>query len=90
MVAALVAVVVGLLLVVGIPEGVAGARADHAAQVRAARVTVNIGKYPNTFVNSSLSVYLTPSFLRRMAQIAMAHHLSLSPPVMPRRTGRWG
>jgi hypothetical protein len=75
--ATFVTTLVCLLVAVGLPEGLAGARADHAAQLQAARVTVNIEKYPNSFVNISLSEFLSAQFLRRMDQVAMTHHLSL-------------
>jgi hypothetical protein len=75
--AAFVALAMSMVVWIGVPEGLAGASADHAAQVRAARVTVNIRKYPNAFVNIALSEYLSAAFLRHMAQIAMADHLSL-------------
>lgn len=62
---------------VGAPEGLAGARNDHANQVLVARVDVNINRYPGTFVQSITGVFYQIGFIREMAEVAQVHHLSL-------------
>ena len=76
--AVIVVAAVCLQIGIGIPEGLAGARSDHAAQVQAARVVVNINRYPNVFVSASMEdAYLPADFVRRMADVARMHRLSL-------------
>ena len=74
---AVVVAIVCLQIGIGVPEGLAGARVDHTNQVLAARVLVNIDKYPDNFVRGSLAPFYQPAFIRRMAQIAKVHRLSL-------------
>jgi hypothetical protein len=72
-----VVTIVCLQIGIGIQTGLAGARASHAGQVWGARVTVNINRYPDTFVAGTLGEFQSANFIRQMAQTAKVHHLSL-------------
>ena len=73
-----VAAVVCLQIGIGLPQGLAGARTNHAYQVRAARVVVNLNDYPVTFASASLATALwSPAFVEQMAHEAKLHRLSL-------------
>ncbi len=75
---ALVVIAIGGLQVgLGGEMGLAGARVDNAEQIQGARVLVNIDKYPDPFVVSSLGLFQSAKFIRQMAHIAQVHHLSL-------------
>ncbi len=75
--AVIVVSIVCLQTAVGLPQGLAGARTDHANQVLASRVLVNIGRYPDAFVGQALGPYYRVTYIRRMVHIAAVHRLSL-------------
>jgi hypothetical protein len=66
-----------LQIVVGIPEGLAGARTDHANQILSGRVDVNVDGYPASYVRSIIAVFYPIGFIRQMAEVAQEHHLSV-------------
>ncbi len=73
------AVVVGLQVVLGVVNGLSGARSWHQDQLLAANLTANINKIPGSVVSSAF-IPGFPSdmaYTRRMVSIASAHHLSL-------------
>jgi len=75
--AGIVASVVCLQIVIGVPQGLAGARTDHANQILSGRVDVNVDRYPGGFVRSVIAVFYPIGFIRQMDQVAQQHHLSL-------------
>jgi Bacterial Ig domain len=76
------AVLVGaicLQVVLGIANGLAGARSWHQSQLLAADFTVNINEIPKAVVSSAFipGFPADMSYVRQMAQVARTHHLSL-------------
>ncbi len=67
-----------LQVVLGIDNGLAGARSWHQSQLLAADFTVNINEIPKD-VDSTFVPGFPPdmAYVRRMAQLARTHHLSL-------------
>jgi len=76
-VSVIIIVIVCLQVSIGLRTGLAGARADHAAQIQGARVVSNIDKYPDLVVVGSLGEFESVAFIRRMAALAQLHRLSL-------------
>ena len=68
-----------LQVLLGIDNGLAGARNWHQSQLLAANFTVNINEIPKDVVNSAFIPGFPPdmAYVRRMAQVARTHHLSL-------------
>ena len=68
-----------LQIVLGIGNGLAGARSWHQSQLLAADFTVNINAIPKDVVSSAFIPGFPPqmSYVRQMAQVARTHHLSL-------------
>ncbi len=69
--------VIALQIGFGVPNGIAGARYYHAYQVQAARVVRNIDHESDWRLVLDVSVFGSPSFIRRQIQLAQKHHLSL-------------
>ena len=74
--AAVVGAILCLQIGIGVPQGLAGARTDHANQVLAARILVNINRYPDTLI-VALAPFYRAAFIRQMAHVAEVHRLSL-------------
>jgi hypothetical protein len=74
--AVIVAAIACLQIVIGVPEGLAGARTDHTNQILSGRVEANFDRYPGGFARSVLSPYY-PIALRQVVEVAQQRHLSL-------------
>ena len=75
---AAVAALICLQVVLGTGNGISDARGYRAYEVTGAIVTVNIQRAPDGLVVGQLgSGYETADFIRRMADYARVHHLSL-------------
>jgi len=75
--AAVVAVIVCLQIVIGVPQGLAGGRADHNNQVLAGRVEANFDGYPGGFALSVTAPLSSIGWIRQLNEVAQRHHLSL-------------
>jgi Bacterial Ig domain len=75
---AAVAILVGLQVVLGTANGIASGNRYRSYETTGAVVTVNIQHAPDGLVNSQLGAgFESAAFIRRMADDARVHHLSL-------------
>ena len=75
----ILAAVIGLQVVLGSVNGLAGARSWREDQLLAANLTANIDKIPRSVVDGAFipGFLSNMAYMRRMTGIASAHHLSL-------------
>ena len=75
--AAVVALIVGLQIAIGVPQGLAGGRTDHTNQVLAGRVEANLDGYPGGFALSVTAPLFSIGEIRQLNEAAQRRHLSL-------------
>ena len=73
---AVLAVMICLQLVVGLPQGISGGRVTHIEELYAEDVVVNIARAPNSLVDTDLYLIDDPSMVRTLAVFEKRRRLS--------------